>query len=180
MSEKLFLFDAQTLRQRTRQYMEESEANDGYTPYRQTVLKLLNSALTAEMLCVQRYQRYQFLTTEGDPAGIARKFVAHADDEQRHADQIAARIVKLDGEPGFSPEGLMSCTHTAQVNDKSLIDMIKDDIVAECIVNDNYRDIIRFLGERDPETQSLLAEILAGERAHAAEMATLLESPAAR
>ncbi len=103
-----------------------------------------------------------------------QEFLQHANDEQMHADQIAARIVQLGGEPNFSPEGLASRSHAEYVEGESLGEMIKEDLVAERVAIDPYGEMIRYLGDRDPTTRRMLETILAAEEEHAEDLASLL------
>jgi bacterioferritin len=107
--------------------------------------------------------------------GVASEFLEHANEEQQHADQIAARITQLGGAPDFSPDGLASRSHAEYVEGDSLEDMIKEDLVAERIAIDSYREIINYLGEDDPTSRRLMEEILAKEEEHADDLANLLE-----
>ena len=175
MSEKPFLTDARSLRQRARQHIDEGAATTGNPADRETVLKLLNDTLATEMVCVLRCRRYHFVAKVHHPVAGADRFVAHTLDEQGHADQIAERIVQLGGAPDFSPDGLVTCRSREYGEGKPLVELIKEDIVAECIVMDTYRDVIGYLGNRDPATRHMIEGILAAEKKHAEEMADLLE-----
>ena len=175
MTKKSILTDVKTLREQARQHIEEGAVTAGYSADRETVLKLLNDALATEIVCVLRYRRHHFMAKGIQSKGIADEFLAHANEEQGHADQIAERIVQLGGEPDFSPEGLVSRSHSEYVAGGSLIDMIKEDLVAERIAIDSYRDMIQYLGEQDPTTGRMLEGILAVEEQHADELADLLQ-----
>ena len=178
MLEKPFLTDIRTLRTRTRQHIDEGAARAGYSAHRETVLKLLHVSLATEMACVVRYQRYHALTLKqgNHAADGAVAFAGYAEEEQAHADQIADRIVELGGEPDLTPEGLMSRNGTGHATYESFVDMLKEDMIAECITIDNYRDIIAYLSNHDPRTCGMMAEILRAEEKHAAEIAALLEA----
>ena len=106
--------------------------------------------------------------------GVAAEFLQHANDEQGHADQIAARIVQLGGEPNFNPDGLLTRSHAEYVEGETLIDMIKEDLVAERIAIDSYRDMINYFGNDDPTTRRLMESILAVEEEHADDLVNLL------
>ena len=106
---------------------------------------------------------------------IAAEFLTHANEEQGHADQIAARIIQLGGAPNFSPEGLLSRSHSEYVEGTTLVDMIREDLVAERIAIDSYSEIIRYLGDKDPTSRRLMEEILAKEEEHADDLANLLQ-----
>src|SRR5215471_3011128 len=114
-AEKPFLTDIKTLRERARRHIEKGAVTEGYTADRDTVIKLLNEALATEIVCVLRYKRHHFMATGIHAESVAAEFLEHANDEQGHADQIAARIVQLGGEPNFSPEGLPMRSHAEYV-----------------------------------------------------------------
>jgi bacterioferritin len=175
MSDKPFSTDVQTLRKRARQHIDEGAVTTGYDADRGTVLKLLNDSLATEIVCVLRYRRHHFMAKGIHSKGIADEFLAHSNEEQGHADQIAERIVQLGGAPNFSPDGLLSRSHAEYVEGEALVDMIKEDLVAERIAIDSYRDIIQYLSDRDPTTRRMLEAILAVEEKHANEMADLLQ-----
>jgi bacterioferritin len=106
---------------------------------------------------------------------VAQEFLVHANEEQQHADQIAARIVQLNGEPNFSPEGLLSRSHAEYVEGENLIDMIKEDLIAERVAIDSYREMIEYIGDKDTTTKRMLEGILAMEEEHADDLVGLLE-----
>jgi bacterioferritin len=106
---------------------------------------------------------------------VAAEFLTHANEEQQHADQIAQRIVQLQGEPNFSPEGLASRAHAEYVEGENLIDMIKEDLVAERIAIDSYREMIDYIGDKDTTTKRMLEGILAMEEEHADDLVGMLE-----
>jgi bacterioferritin len=175
MAKKDFLTDVKTLRERARQHIERGAVTDGYSADRETVLKLLNEALATELICVLRYKRHYFMASGLRAQSVAQEFLQHANEEQAHADEIAARIVQLGGEPNFSPEGLATRSHAEYVEGTDLIDMIKEDLVAERIAIDSYRDMIRYCGNDDPTTRRMLEGILAMEEEHADDLVSLLE-----
>ena len=170
-----FLTDVQTLRKRARQHIEEGAITQGYKADRTTVVKLLNEALATEIICVLRYKRHYFMASGINAQAVADEFLQHANEEQQHADQLAQRIVQLGGEPDFSPDGLSSRAHAEYMPGEDLIDMIKEDLVAERIAIDSYRDMINYLGNDDPTTRRMLEEILAMEEEHADDLVSLLE-----
>ena len=169
-----FLSDIQTLRKRAREHIAQGAVTPGYHADRDVVLRLLNEALATEIVCVLRYKRHYFMAKGIHAEGVAAEFLEHATDEQAHADQIAARIVQLGGEPNFSPEGLQSRSHAEYVEGETLEDMIREDLVAERIAIDSYREVVAYLGNADPTTRRLMEEILAKEEEHADDMAKLL------
>lgn len=178
MADKPFLTDIQTLRERARKHIENGAVTQGYTADRETVVKLLNEALATEIVCVLRYKRHYFMATGIHAASAAAEFLEHANDEQGHADQIAQRIVQLQGEPNFSPEGLLMRSHAEYVEGTTLVDMIQEDLVAERIAIDSYRDMITYFGNDDPTSRRLLESILAVEEEHADDLVSLLETMA--
>lgn len=175
MSKEPFLTDVQTLRKRARQHIDEGAVTAGYNANREIVLKLLNDSLATEIVCVLRYRRHHFMAKGIHSKSVADEFLVHSNEEQGHADQIAERIVQLGGVPNFSPDGLLSRSHAEYVPGESLVDMIKEDLVAERIAIDSYRDIIQYLGDKDPTTRRMMESILAVEEEHADDMADLLE-----
>jgi bacterioferritin len=174
MTKHAFLTDIQTLRKRAREHIDEGAVTPGYDADRKTVLNLLNNALATEIVCVLRYRRHYFMAKGLDSKRVAEEFLEHANEEQGHADQIAARIVQLGGEPDLSPDTLSARSHAEYVEGRTLVEMIREDLVAERIAIDSYREIINFLADRDSTTRRLMEEILAVEEQHADELADLL------
>lgn len=174
MADKPFLTDIKTLRKRARQHIEQGAVTDGYKADRKTVIKVLNEALATEIVCVLRYRRHYFMASGIHAESVAAEFLQHSNDEQAHADQIAQRIVQLGGEPNFSPEGLMTRSHAEYAEGDTLIDMIKEDLVAERIAIDSYREIVQYLGNDDPTTRRMMEGILAMEEEHADDLVSLL------
>lgn len=158
-----FLTDVQTLRQRARRHIDQGAVTEGYGADRDTVVKVLNDALATEMVCVLRYKRHYFMAQGIASEAVKAEFLQHANEEQAHADQIAERIVQLGGEPDLNPEGLAMRSHSQYVEGKGLVDMIKEDLVAERIAIDSYREIVQWLTGKDPTTRRIMEEILAKE-----------------
>ena len=175
MADKPFLTDIKTLRDRARQHIENGAVTEGYSADRETVVKLLNEALATEIVCTLRYRRHYFMAAGINAESVAAEFLQHANEEQGHADQIAQRIVQLKGEPDFDPEGLLTRSHAEYVEGASLIDMIKEDLVAERIAIDSYREIAQWLEGKDPTTRRIMEEILAKEEEHAEDLNSLLQ-----
>lgn len=169
-----FLSDVATIRARARKHIEDGAVTENYDADRATVLKLLNEALATELVCVLRYRRHHFMAKGIHAEPIAAEFKVHADEEQAHADRIAARIVQLGGEPDFSPDGLSARSHSEYVAPNGLTDMIRENLIAERIAIESYREMIQYMGERDPTTRRILEEILAVEEEHADELADML------
>ena len=170
-----FLSDIETLRKRAREHIAQGAVTPGYHADRGVVLKLLNEALATELVCVLRYKRHYFTAKGIHAEGVASEFLEHANDEQGHADQIAERITQLGGEPDFNPDGLATRSHAEYVEGETLEDMIREDLVAERIAIDSYREIVQYLGDKDSTTRRLMEEILAKEEEHADDLANLLE-----
>jgi len=175
VADKPFLTDIKTLRERARQHIENGAVTEGYRADRETAVKILNEALATEIVCVLRYKRHYFMASGIHAEGVAAEFLQHANDEQGHADQIAQRIVQLQGAPNFNPEGLLMRSHAEYVEGTSLTDMIKEDLVAERIAIDSYRDMINYFGNDDPTSRRLMESILAVEEEHADDLVSLLE-----
>ena len=175
MSEQPFLSDIETLRSRARQHIEQGAVTPGYRADRETVIKLLNEALATEIVCVLRYKRHYYMASGINAQSVAQEFLQHANEEQLHADQLAQRIVQLGGEPNFAPQGLSDRSHSEYVEGDSLVEMIREDLVAERIAIDSYREMITYLGNDDPTTRRMMETILAMEEEHADDLVNLLE-----
>src|SRR5881409_2115083 len=131
MNEKQFLSDVQELRRRARKHIEEGAVTEGYRANRDTVIRMLNDALATEIVCVLRYKRHYFMAQGLSSESVKDEFKEHADEEQEHADRIAERIVQLGGAPDLNPAGLADRAHSEYVEGTSLVDMIREDLVAE-------------------------------------------------
>jgi bacterioferritin len=170
-----FLSDIKTLRERARKHIMDGAVTAAYRADRGTVLKLLNEALATELVCVLRYKRHYFMADGINAEAVAAEFLVHANEEQGHADLIAARIVQLNGEPDFNPEGLATRSHAEYVAGDGLLEMIKEDLIAERIAIDSYSEMIRYLGDKDVTTRRMLEGILAMEEEHADDLSGMLE-----
>ena len=168
------LSDIQTLRERARTQIDAGAVTPGYRADVDKIIALLNEALATEIVCVLRYKRHYFMANGPQSEVAAKEFAEHAAQEAAHADRIADRIVQLGGEPDFSPDSLTSRAHAEYVEGKDLAGMIKEDLVAERIAIDSYRELIAFLRDDDPTTRRMLEEILAVEEDHADDLARLL------
>jgi bacterioferritin len=175
VADQPFLTDIKTLRERARQHIENGAVTQGYSADRETVIKLLNEALATEIVCVLRYRRHYFMAAGINAESVAAEFLQHSNEEQGHADQISQRIVQLQGEPNFNPEGLLTRSHAEYVEGTSLTDMIKEDLVAERIAIDSYREMINYLGSDDPTTRRMMEDILAVEEEHADDLVNMLQ-----
>ena len=169
-----FLSDVEELRRRARQHIGDGAVTAGYGADREKVIAVLNEALATEIVCILRYKRHYFMATGIHANAVAQEFQQHAAEEQGHADRIAGRITQLGGAPNFSPEGLSSRSHSEYVEGDSLVDMIREDLVAERVAIESYSEIIRFLGDRDVTTRRLMEEILENEEEHADDLRDLL------
>ena len=171
-----FMTDIKTLRERARKHIENGAVTEGYQADRETVLKLLNEALATEIVCVLRYKLHYFMAQGIHSQAVAAEFLEHANEEQGHADEIAERITQLDGTPNFSPEGLSGRSHSEFVVPDDLAGMIEENLIAERIAIDSYREIINYVGDKDTTTKRMLEGILAVEEEHAEDMKTLMEN----
>jgi bacterioferritin len=169
------LSDIKTLRQRAREHIEDGAVTAGYAADRENVIETLNEALATELVCVLRYKRHYFMAAGIHAAPVAAEFLAHATEEMAHADLLAKRIIELGGEPNFSPDGLAARSHAEYVEGDSLGSMITEDLIAERIAIESYREMIAYLGNRDPSTVRMLEEILASEEEHAEDLSSLLK-----
>ena len=170
-----FFTDIKTLRERAREHIEKGAVTPGYQADRDTAIRVLNEALATEIVCVLRYKRHYFMASGIHAQSVADEFLEHANEEQVHADQIARRIVQLGGEPDFSPQGLLSRSHSEYVEGESLSSMIREDLIAERVAIDSYREMIAYFGDDDPTSRRLMEEVLAKEEEHADDLVNLLE-----
>ena len=169
-----FLTDVKALRTRAREHIEEGAVTASYDADAQAVCKVLNDALATEIVCVLRYRRHYYMASGIHSESVKQEFLQHATEEQGHADRIAERIIQLGGEPDLNPAGLASRSHSEYVEGKTLRDMIREDLIAERVAIDSYREIVQWLGKRDATTRRIMEEILAKEEEHAEDMSTLL------
>lgn len=168
-----FLTDVKTLRERARQHIEDGAVTAGYGGNPEIAVRLLNEALATEIVCVLRYKRHYFMAKGIHSAPVADEFLEHATEEQEHADRIAERIVQLGGAPNFNPEGMLSRSHAEYVEGNDLIDMIKEDLVAERVAIDSYREMAAYFSF-DATTRRMLEDIQAVEEEHAEDLSDML------
>lgn len=173
-TDKPFLSDIEELRRRARQDMDKGAVTSTYGRDLGRAIDILNRVLASELVCVLRYKRHFFMAQGIHAEPVAQEFLQHANDEQLHADQVALRITQLGGEPDFNPEGLLTRSVAEYKPGDSLVEMIKEDLIAERVVIMWYADIIRWFGDSDPTSRRLMEELLAKEEEHADDLADLL------
>jgi bacterioferritin len=173
-SAKPFLSDVKTLRQRARQNMDSGVVTATYGGDVKKTIEILQSVLATEIVCVLRYTMHAVTATGISSEGIKSEFAQHAKEEQAHAMAVAERIDQLGGKPNFNPEGMASRSASQYSEGSNLVDMIKENLVAERIAVDHYRELIRYFGNDDPATRVMLEGILSVEEEHATDMHDLL------
>lgn len=171
-----FVRDIEEIRRRARQHIENGAVTEGYRGDPDTVVRILNEALATELVCVLRYKRHYYMASGIHAQAVAEEFLEHASEEQQHADKIAERITQLDGEPDFNPDTLTRRSHSEYIPGGTLVEMIREDLVAERIAIESYQEIIRYLGDKDPTSRRVMEEILANEEEHAEDLKTLIQS----
>jgi bacterioferritin len=172
---KPFFTDVKELRKRARRHMLDGAVTKSYDGNTETACKILNEALATEIVCVLRYKRHHFMAKGIHSRSVKAEFLEHAAEEQQHADRIAERIVQLGGSPDFSPDGLLSRSHSEYVEGTNLRSMIEEDLVAERIAIDSYREIAAWFAPFDTTTRQMIEEIQASEEEHADDLAELLD-----
>ena len=171
---KPFLTDVQTLRARARQHLDDGALGTNYVGDVKKTIAILQSVLATEIVCVLRYTMHAVTASGISSESVKAEFAEHAREEQDHMMQVAERISQLGGTPNFNPEGLTSRSASQYVEGANLVDMIRENLVAERIAVDHYRELVRYFGNNDPGTKSMLQEILRKEEEHAADMHDLL------
>jgi bacterioferritin len=175
MSTEHQLTDVETLRKRARQNVEDGAVTEGYDADREEILRLLNASLATEWVCVLRYKRHYYMAKGVKAKVAAAEFLEHANQEAEHADLLAERIVQLGGEPELNPDLLSKNSHAQYVAGNTLKEMVTEDLIAERIAIDSYREIIQYIGDKDPTTRRIFEDILAQEEEHADDMADILD-----
>jgi bacterioferritin len=171
-----FISDLSTLRARARDQMMKGAVTPSYPEAdRKAIVELLNTALATEIVCVLRYKRHYYATHGIRAKFVSAEFLEHANEEQAHADQIAERIVQLGEDPDLNPATLLSRAHSEYDDSTSLRQMLEADLFAERIAIESYREMITFIGPRDPTSRRMLESILAQEEEHAEDLVDLLE-----
>lgn len=166
--------DLRTIRRHAQEHIENGAVVESYGADPLVVVDMLNAALATELVCVLRYKRHYYMAHSRVEALVADEFLKHAEEELVHADALARRITQLNGAPNFDPETLLSRAHSQYGPGGTLVEMIREDLVAERIAIESYGQMIRYLGSRDPSTRRMLEEILACEEQHAQDMADML------
>lgn len=169
-----FLKNIEDIRARARRQIENGPITKDYTLDREQAIRILNEALATELVCVLRYKFHYFMATGIHSAAVAEEFLEHAQEEQEHADRIARRIKQLGGKPQMHPAVIAQESHSEYREGTSLADMLREDLVAERIAIETYREIIKYFGEQDPTSRLMIEEILTKEEEHADELADLL------
>jgi bacterioferritin len=173
-SENHVFTDTKELRHRARKNVEDGAITASYRGDREAVVGLLNQALATEIVCFLRYKRHYYMAKGVEAVSVASELLQHANEEQGHADRIAQRIVQLNGAPDFDPATLHARSHAEYTEGKSLVDMLRDNLIAERVAIQAYGELIRYLGDNDPTTRRLIEDILASEEEHAEELSDLL------
>lgn len=171
-----FLSDVKTLRARARREIEEGAVTPSYRADAEKIVRLLNIALATEIVCVLRYKRHYFMADGIHAESVKQEFLEHANEEQVHADKICERIRQLGGAPDLNPAGLLSKSHTEYQEGETLVEMIREDLIAERIAIESYKELIDYVGKDDSTTRRLFEWILGEEEEHADDLSDLLKS----
>ena len=171
-----FMSDLAALRSRARDQIMKGAVTPSFAESdRKAIVELLNTALATEIVCVLRYKRHYYATHGIRAKFVSAEFLEHANEEQAHADQIAERIVQLVEDPDLNPATLLSRAHSEYDEATSLRAMLEADLIAERIAIESYREMVTFVGTKDPTSRRLLEAILAQEEEHAEDLVDLLE-----
>ena len=166
--------DEAALRKAATSDLEDGAVTPASSPYRDSIVKLLNDALATELVCVLRYKRHHFTAHGLASPAIAAELLVHANEESGHADKIAQRIVQLGGEPDFEPSSLLQRSHAPYDDSTDLKAMLRANLAAERVAVEAYRQMIALIGDKDPTTKRMLEGILADEEEHADEISDWL------
>lgn len=175
MSTQEFVSDIKAIREHARQEIEKGAVTSSYSMNRESVVNMLNLALSTELLCTLRYKQHYFVCEGMDVQAVANEFLEHSHQEQEHADRLAERITQLGGTPGMNPAAISDRAHSEYIESNSVSEMIKENLIAERIAIDSYREMIDYVGDDDPTTRRILEDILAVEEEHADDLAGLLK-----
>jgi bacterioferritin len=170
-----FTSDLEAIRERARAKMMDGPVTGAYLANRDQVIQVLNEVLATEIVCVLRYKNHYYMASGINSQAASSEFLEHAGQEQEHVDQVAERITQLGGNPNFNPDGITSRSHAEYKEGNTLDAMIKEDLVAERIAIETYSEIIRWLGNDDPTTRSMIEGILKVEEEHADDLVNLLQ-----
>lgn len=173
MSKREFISDIKKIRDDARKHLIRGPVTENYHLNLEQVIELLNGALATELICTLRYQKHYYKAASLGASVAAAEFLEHANQERDHASQLAERIVQLGGEPDFSPDGLSERAHADYVACDTVKCMVKENLIAERIAVDIYRDMVKFIGNGDPTTRKMLEDILAVEEEHADDLLDL-------
>jgi len=169
-----FLSDIKELRRRAKEHLDKGAVTTSYGGDAKKAVELLQTALATEIVCILRYTMHAVAATGISSEGVKEEFAEHAAEEKVHMDLIAERINQLGGTPNFSPEGLATRSASEYGSAEHLVDMIKENLIAERIAVDHYRELVRYFADADPTTRIMLEGILAKEEEHANDMHDLL------
>lgn len=172
--EKPFMTDIETLRRRARKHILDGAVTPSYEGDLKTTIQLLQEALATEIVCVLRYKSHFYLADGIHAQSVAQEFLEHAADEQLHAEQLSERIKQLGGAPNWNPEGILTRSHAEFRNGETLVELIQEDLIAERIAIDSYREMAQYFDQKDSSSRRLMEEILAKEEEHAQDLADLL------
>jgi bacterioferritin len=168
------LINIEEIRARARKQIEDGAVTENYDLDLDHVIALLNAALATEIVCVLRYRYHYFVASGIHSAAVAQEFLEHSNEEQQHADLLAERITQLGGKPEMNPAVISQASHSEYKEGDTLAEMIREDLVAERIAIETYREMVKFFGEKDSTSRRLIEEILAKEEEHADEFGKLL------
>jgi len=171
---KPFLTDVKTLRERARKNIAEGAVTSTYQGDVKKTIEILQTVLATEIVCVLRYKMHAVAASGISSEGVKAEFAEHAKEEAQHVDQVAERINQLGGKPDFNPTGLASRAASEYGTADNLVEMIKENLIAERIAIEHYQELIRYFGDEDPGTRTMLAGILRVEEEHANDMHDLL------
>ncbi len=169
-----FVHDVEEIRNRARAEMEDGAVTPNYGGDVETTIKLLNEVVASEIVCVLRYRFHAVVAAGIASDSVKTEFEEHARDEEQHLIWAAERINQLGGKPDMNPANATARAATQYVEGNNLVDMIRENLVAERIVIETYRELARFFAEKDPTTRLLIERILAQEEDHANDMHDLL------
>lgn len=169
-----FLRDLESIRRKAREHLTQGAITANYKGNVEHAIELLNHAVATEIVCVLRYKYHAVVATGISSEGVRAEFAQHAKEEEEHLDMLCERINQLGGKPQMNPEGLLARAASQYVEGENLVDMIKENLVAERVAIETYRDMVRYFGEKDPTTRVMLEEILSQEEEHANDMHDLL------